>query len=285
MSGLTQSIDKRQARRAFEGAAAAYDEAAVLQREIAARMLERLDYIKLDPRLILDLGAGTGHAAGLLARRYPRARIIALDFALSMLQRARRRGPWLRRPRCVCADVEQLPFADGCVDLVFSNAALQWSTDLDHSFREILRVMRPGGLLMFSTFGPDTLKELREAWAQADAHRHVSEFVDLHDVGDALVQARWADPVMDVDRLVLTYDSAFDLMRELKVLGAHNVAADRSRGLTGKARLGAMISAYEALRTDGRLPATWEVVYGHAWAPEQRTEAGVTRVPVSSLRR
>ncbi len=285
MTGLTQSIDKRQARRAFEGAAAAYDEAAVLQREIAARMLERLDYIKLDPRLILDLGAGTGHAAERLARRYPRARVIALDFALPMLQRARKRGPWLRRPRCVCADVEQLPIADGAVDLVFSNAALQWCTNLDHSFGEILRVMRPGGLLMFSSFGPDTLKELREAWARVDARPHVSEFVDMHDLGDALVHARWADPVMDVDRFVLTYERVLDLMHDLKVLGAHNVAADRARGLTGKASLEAVIRAYEALRSDGRLPATWEVVYGHAWAPEQRTEAGVTTVPLSSLRR
>jgi malonyl-CoA O-methyltransferase len=285
MTGLKQSIDKRQARRAFEGAAAAYDEAAALQREIADRMLERLDYIRLEPRLILDLGAGTGHAAERLARRYPRARVIALDFALPMLQRARKRGRWLRRPRCVCADVEQLPIADGAVDLVFSNAALQWCTDLEHSFREILRVMRPGGLLMFSTFGPDTLKELRDAWARVDAGPHVGLFADMHDIGDALVHARWADPVMDVDRFVLTYETVRDLMRELKVLGAHNVAQDRSRGLTGKSRLEAMIRAYDTLRSDGRLPATWEVVYGHAWAPEQRTEAGVTTVPLSSLRR
>jgi malonyl-CoA O-methyltransferase len=285
MARLTQAIDKHQARRAFEAAAAGYDEVAALQREVAGRMLERLDYIRLEPRLILDLGAGTGEAAERLVHRYPRARVLALDFALPMLQRARRRGSWLRRPRCVCADAEQLPLADACVDLVFANLSLQWCTDLDHSFAEILRVMRPGGLLMFSTFGPDTLKELREAWARVDTRPHVGRFVDMHDLGDALVHGHWADPVMDVDRFVLTYESVRALMRELKLLGAHNVASDRSRGLTGKASLEAMILGYETLRRDGRLPATWEVVYGHAWAPQQRTEAGVTRVPVSSLRR
>ncbi|MGD2084022.1 MAG: malonyl-ACP O-methyltransferase BioC [Chromatiales bacterium] len=285
MSGPGQSIDKREARRAFERAATGYDEAAVLQREIGERLLERLDYVRLEPRRILDLGAGTGRAAGALARRYPKARVIAVDFALSMLRIARRQGPWRRRPRCICADVEHLPVADASFDLIFSNATMQWCTDLEHSFRELLRVTRSGGLLTFTTFGPDTLTELRQAWARADGREHVSSFADMHDVGDALVHVGWAEPVMDVDRFVLTYETVHTLMRDLKVLGAHNVSAGRHRGLTGKARMQAMIQAYEALRTDGRLPATWEVVYGHAWAPEQRTEAGVTTVPLSSLRR
>jgi malonyl-CoA O-methyltransferase len=286
MNGLKRPIDKQQARRAFEGAADSYDAAAVLQREMGERMLERLEYIRLNPRLVLDLGAGTGHATARLVRRYPKARVLALDFALSMLRKARKRGPWLRRPRCVCADAEHLPIADGAVDLVFSNAVLQWCTDLEHSFGEILRVLRPGGLFMFTTFGPDTLMELRAAWAQADGHSHVSDFPDMHHLGDALVQGRWADPVLDIDRFVLTYETVNDLMRDLKVLGAHNVSQHRSRGLTGKARLRAMSQAYEAQRREGCLPATWEVVYGQAWAPEQRTsDEGVTTVPLSSLRR
>jgi malonyl-CoA O-methyltransferase len=285
MSGLRQSIDKHHARRAFEGAAEGYDAAAVLQREIADRLLERLDYVRLEPGRVLDLGAGTGYAAAALARRYPRGRVIALDFALAMLRLARRRGPWLRRPRCVCADVEELPIADASIDLVFSNATLQWCTDLERTFRELARVTAPGGLLSFTTFGPDTLVELRQAWARADGREHVSSFPDMHDVGDALVRSGWAEPVMDVDRFVLNYETVHALMGDLKTLGAHNVNAGRHRALTGKSRMQAMIRAYEELRRDGRLPATWEVVYGHAWAPEQRTEAGVTTVPLSSLRR
>ncbi|MGD8932789.1 MAG: methyltransferase domain-containing protein, partial [Chromatiales bacterium] len=155
------TIDKQQARRAFERAASAYDEVAVLQRETAQRMLERLDYIRHEPAVILDVGAGTGEATLALSRRFKPARTIALDFALPMLQRARKRGSWLRRLRCVCGDAERLPLADRSVDLIFSNATLQWCNDLEGTFREFLRVLRPDGLLMFSTFGPDTLKELR----------------------------------------------------------------------------------------------------------------------------
>lgn len=260
-------IDKRQARLAFSRAASRYDEVAVLQREIGQRMIDRLALVKLVPKVILDLGAGTGVATRQLARRYRGAKVLALDFALPMLRRARQRGGWLRRPSCLCADLEQLPLADRCVDLIYSNAALQWSTDLPQAFSEFLRVLRPGGLLMFTTFGPDTLKELRIAWSEADGYSHVSQFPDMHDLGDALVRARFADPVMDADRMTLTYDRVTALMQDLKVLGAHHVGSDRSRGLTGKGRMRAMFDAYEKFRVDGRLPASYEVVYGHAWAP------------------
>ncbi len=281
---MTHSLDKHHARRNFSRAAEHYDEAAVLQREIGQRMLDRLSYVRLQPGQILDLGAGTGALAGELARRYPKARVAALDFAYPMLLKARTRGPWLRRPRCVCGDLEHLPFADDSADLIFSNAAVQWCTDIEAGFREFLRVLRPGGLLMFSTFGPDTLMELRHAWSEADGHTHVSGFMDMHDIGDALMQARFAEPVMDVDRLTVTYQEVDGLMRDLKVLGAHNVATDRHRGLTGKARMQAMREAYEPFRRDGLLPASYEVIFGHAWAPEQKQLAGETRVPLSALR-
>jgi len=275
-------LEKDQARRAFSRSAHSYDEVAVLQREMGQRMLDRLQYVKLQPELILDLGAGTGHFAGELAARYKNGRVIALDFAYPMLLLARRRGPWLRRPRCVCGDLEQLPFADQSADLLFSNAAIQWSRDLDRTFREFLRVLRPGGLLMFTTFGPDTLKELRAAWGAADGHSHVSGFADLHDLGDALLRAGFAAPVMDCDRLTLTYGDVRTLMRDLKRLGAHNVTAGRPRGLTGKGRLAAMTQAYEAYRRDGRLPASYEVIYGHAWAPVAAPRRPAPGVPVGA---
>jgi len=282
---ILPSIDKRRARLSFERSAATYDQVAVLQREIADRILERLDYIRLEPRLVLDLGAGTGYAAQGLLNRYPKSRVVALDFALAMLQRARRRGGWLRRPVPLCADAEQLPLADASVDLLFSNLTLQWCNDLGRVFQEFLRVLRPGGLLMFSTFGPDTLRELRAAWATVDGYSHVSPFPDMHDVGDALVGAGAADAVMDAERLTLTYPEADRLMQALKTLGAQNATTGRSRGCTGKGRLQAMRLAYEELRVDGSLPASYEVVYGHAWAPQQRKLADGVAIPLEAIRR
>ncbi len=279
------SIDKRHARRSFERAASRYDEAAELQREIADRMIERLDYVRLDPGRVLDLGSGTGYALDPLRRRFGKAGVIALDFAHSMLVEVRKRGRWLRRPRCICADAESLPLADGCIDLIFSNATLQWCNDPQATFREFARVLSPGGLLLFSTFGPDTLKELRAAWSQADGYSHVSRFPDMHDVGDDLMRAGFLDPVMDAERLTLTYSKAADLMRDLKLIGARNATAGRPRGLTGRRRHKTMEQAYETYREEGRLPATYEVVYGLAWAPVQRQVADGIAVPVSAIGR
>jgi len=286
MSASHAAIDKEQARRAFERAAPRYDEVAVLQREIGQRMIERLDYVRLEPRVVLDAGCGTAEVTAALAQRYPQAELVALDFAHGMVRHGRARSGWPRTPHSVCGDVEALPLASRGIDLVYSNAVLQWNTDLAATFAELLRVLRPGGLLMFSTFGPDTLGELRAAWAAVDGHSHVSPFPDMHDVGDLLVATRFAEPVMDCERLTVTYAEVDGLMRDLKSLGAHNVTAARARGLTGRRRLAAMRAAYERFRRDGRLPATYEVVYGHAWAPAQRQiEAGVTVVPVSAIGR
>ncbi len=280
-------IDKRQARQAFSRAAERYDEVAVLQRETGRRLLGRLDLMLIEPKVVLDIGSGTGVATADLAKRYRRAQIIALDFALPMLQETRKRGSWLRRPRCVCADQEHLPLADDSVDLIYSNASLQWSNDLGHCFSEFMRVLRPGGVLAFTTFGPDTLKELRMAWDEADGGSHVSRFIDMHQVGDALVNSGLVEPVLDVDRMVLTYGQVDGLMRDLKLLGAHNVNRDRSRGLTGKERMNMMRQSYEQFRCDGILPASYEVIYGHAWVPDQKqtSEDGVTRVPVDDIKR
>jgi malonyl-CoA O-methyltransferase len=281
------TIDKRQARRAFNRAAATYDAAAGLQNEIGNRLIERLDYIRLQPARILDLGAGTGAFSAALLRRYRRADVIALDIAENMLQRVRSRGGWLRRPRCVCADGESLPFADNSFELIFSNLMLQWCIDLDSALAELRRVLAPGGLLMFTTFGPDTLKELRASWEAVDGYTHVNAFIDMHDVGDALVKTRWAEPVMDAERITVTYRTLRSLMDDLKQIGAHNVTRGRPGGLTGRRRMQQMIDAYERLRSDGVLPACYEVVYGHAWSPlnkQQMTTPG-SEVPLTHLQR
>lgn len=279
-------INKQAARRAFSRAASSYDESAVLQREIAGRMLDRLDYIKLQPRTILDAGAGTGEATAALMKRYPKSRVIALDFALPMLHQARKRGRFMRRPVTVCADLEQLPLATDSVDLVYSNAALQWCTDLEGTLRDLRRVLRPGGLLMFSTFGPDTLSELRQAWSEVDGKPHVSPFLDMHDIGDMLMKSRFAEPVMDAEFITMTYHNVNQLMHDIKGIGATNAMEGRHRGLTGKQRMERFMQAYEQFRSEGRLPSTWEVVYGHAWAPEQVTdEEGVTRIAIDSIAR
>jgi malonyl-CoA O-methyltransferase len=277
-------IDKQQARAAFSRAAAHYDEVAILQREIGKRMIERLDYIRHQPTVVLDVGAGTGETTRALGKHYGKSRVIALDFALPMLHQVRKQGGWFKRPPCVCGDAEQLPLADHSVDMIFSNVALQWCNDLAGTMREFLRVLKPNGMLLFSTFGPDTLKELRTSWSAVDGHTHVSPFADMHDVGDSMLQAGLIEPVVDVDRISLSYPDVASLMRDLKTLGAHNVTAHRAKGLTGKGRMRAMIQAYEQFRVNGKLPASYEVVYGHAWAPvEASNAAGVCAVPLHQL--
>jgi len=280
------ALDKRLARRSFEQAAATYDAAAVLQNEVCRRMLARLDYIKVDPALILDAGSGTGNALTGLLARYPRARAVALDLALAMARRARARRPWWKglldgrgaRLAAVCGDIERLPLASGSAGLVWSNLALQWIVEPQRAFAEMHRVLAPGGLLLFSSFGPDTLKELRAAFQGVDRHTHVHRFIDMHDVGDLLVASGFADPVMDMEVVTLTYAGTRELMRDLKAIGARNMTRGRPAGLAGKERLAGMERNYEAFRRDGRLPATFEVVYGHAWKP--RLSPGVKPVKV-----
>lgn len=273
-------MDKRAIRAAFERAAPHYDEAASLQQEVARRLDERLEVMKINPALVLDAGCGTGFGLPLLRARYPEARLLGLDLALAMLQQTRARHgqtrgwrSWLSRltPHpspltLVCGDIERLPLARDSVDLVWSNLTLQWVGDLQATLREVHRVIRPGGLFAFSTFGPDTLKELRQAFAGIDGYAHVNRFIDMHDIGDMLVYAGFAHPVMEMEFITLTYADLRSLLRELKAIGADTVLEGRRPGLMGRQMWQRLSDNYERLRRDGRLPATFEVIYGHAWA-------------------
>jgi malonyl-CoA O-methyltransferase len=258
------AIDPRAARRRFERAASSYAGASRMEAEVGARMLGRLDYVKLAPRRILDAGSGPGREAKALTRRYPKAQLLALDFALPVL----RRRFWDKRI-LLCGDILQLPLSDGSIDLVWSNMALHWAADPAAALREFERVLAPQGLLMFSTLGPDTLKELRAAAGAARVHA----FADMHDVGDMLVAAGFAAPVMDMEMIEVEYTQNKDLLTDLRASGQTSARSDRARGLAGRgfaARLGAGLAPR----------ATFEVVYGHAWKREQvKTVRVFKRIP------
>jgi malonyl-CoA O-methyltransferase len=282
-------LDRAGVRASFDRASASYESAAGLQARVAAELLERLAVFAFEPRVVLDLGAGTGRVTRELKRRDRRALVSALDLAPGMLREARRHQQWWRRFERVCGDALRLPLADASVDVVFSSLMLQWCEPLDTALAECRRVLKPEGFFAFSTFGPDTLQELRGAWASADGYNHVNHFVDVHEVGDALVRAGLMEPVLDVDRVEVGYPDALSLMRDLKAIGAHNVTAGRPRALVGRARLKRMLDAYEALRRDDRLPATYEVIYGASWGAAGRRAAaaiaGEARIAPGSIRR
>ncbi len=283
-------LDKRRIARSFNAAAPAYEQHAVLQKTVSARLLERLDLITIKPQQILDAGAGVGSAARHLARRYRRANVLQVDLAQGMLQTSRKKT-WklFSRHHYLCADVEALPVKSASVDLVFSSLTYQWCENPDAVFAEAARVLRTNGLLLFATLGPDTLKELRASWQAADNGAHVGVFYDMHDIGDALVRTGLEGVVMDTETITLEYPDCKTLMQDIKVIGAHNASTHRSRGLTGRSKIQKMETAYESFRRDGRLPATYEIVYGHAWATSgMKTRAGttgVTYIPVEQLRR
>jgi malonyl-CoA O-methyltransferase len=276
------ALDPAWVRRSFDRAARSYDAAAVLHKQVRENLLDRLELTAIAPRVIVDAGAGTGHASRSLKRRYSKALILALDSSHGMLEVARRQNSWLRPFSRVCADAQRLPLADGSVDLIVSNLMLQWC-DPEVTFAEFRRVLTPHGLLTFTTFGPDTLQELRTAWAAADSDSHVHTFLDMHDLGDALVRSGFASPVLDVERFTLNYLDVGAVAADLKALGAHNASAVRTKGLTTPRRFAAMRKAYESFRHEGRLPATYEVVFAHAWVPAPSARRADTDGSVVSL--
>ena len=306
---MSTLFDSRQVRRAFSRASSSYADAAKLQHEIEARLLEALDYYAEGrapdaqaPAVVVDLGCGPGSGARAMQQRWPKARVLALDLALPMLQSQAETGGGLVRtlarllpgagaptPARICADARALPLAEHSIDVLFSNLCLQWVEDLPAVFAGFRRVLKPGGMLVASTFGPDTLFELRSAFAAADAAApHVSPFASIAQFGDALIGAGFRNPVLDRDALVTPYDDLTALMRELRAIGATNALRARRHTLTGKARFAAAAAAYEPLRRDGDLPATWEVITAIAWAPEHGVpirEGGedVARFPAGAI--
>jgi malonyl-CoA O-methyltransferase len=270
----TAQLDPRVVAASFGAASQRYDAAAWLQGAARNELLSRLDLLRVPPTAVLDLGAGTGLAARAMKRRFRSAKVTAADMAAPMLAVTRRRSRFWRPIRCVQADARNLPFEDASFDLVFCNLMLQWVTPPDAALEEMRRVLRPGGLLLASSFGPETLRELRTAWEAGDAGVHVNEFIDVHDLGSALARAGFAEPVLDVDRHRHHYPDVRALMRELKAIGAHNMDARRARGLTGRQAFARMESAYETLREATGLPATWQLVYAVAWAPEESRPTG-----------
>jgi malonyl-CoA O-methyltransferase len=275
-------LDMVQVRRAFERAAPTYARAAIVPLEVERRMAEKLDYLKIDPRRILDAGAGAGSGVARLRRRYPAAQVLALDLVPAMLRAARGARTLLERMRVVgrrgrahwvCADFSRLPLQASSMGMVWSSLALAWVADPFPALREFHRVLVPGGALMFSTYGPDTLKELKEAFATVDTAPHVHPFVDMHDIGDMLVAAGFSAPVMEMEKLEVTYADVGGLARDLKQSGQTCAASARRRGLTTPRAWSRMSVEYDKVRTGDRLPVTVEIVYGHAWRGESRTTA------------
>jgi len=252
-------------RNTFNSASSNYDDNAFLQNEIANRLAEKLKVISIKPQTIIDLGSGTGLLSNKTAEIFPNANLICVDFAQQSLLKNSQKLK-------VCANAYELPFASNSVDFIVSNLMMQWCPDLKALFNECFRVLKPEGLILFTTFGPDTLKELKRSWSAVDSSAHVNNFIDMHDIGDQMLQSGFQSPIMEMENITLTYEKVLDLMHDLKSIGAQNVS-NRSKTLTGKTKFKKMIEMYESYRSDGKLPATYEVIYGHAWKNEKRLGA------------
>lgn len=275
-------------RNSFNLCATHYEAFAKIQKEIGNRLFERLDYLKINPRYVLDLGCGTGFFSALLKKRYPNACIVGLDLAPNMLKEAKKKQGFWRKWTLIQGDMRILPFADSSFDLIFANQVLHWAEKLPPFLSELNRVMHQNGCLLFSTLGPDTFEEIKQAFAPLDTFAHTNPFLDMHDIGDALVQKSFLDPVVDMERIVLHYPSLQQLLHSLKAQGVKNIHANRNKGLTGKRGWEQFKKNYHRLSTTtGKYPLTYEVIYGNAWKGQQRNmgEATETRIPLSEIKR
>lgn len=268
--------------RSFNRAAETYDGADVLQREVADRLLDHLDFMLIKPKMILNCGARTGYLTQRLKKRYPDAEIVGLDFSEKLLGiHSGFRG------QNICSYYETLPFQKRTFDIIISNCALHWSNDLPKCFNEFQRVLKPESLLLFTMLGKDTLRELRQAFGE-HAAQHVHAFYDMHDVGDQLVQSGLQEPVMNMETITMEYESLKTLFKDLKATGTHNANQKRLKTLMGKHRWQSMLTAYEDFNHGGAYPASFEIIYGHAWQAAQATvnrqnDAGETLIPVDAI--
>lgn len=265
MNSQPGTIKFRDLQRRFDRAAASFDGVDFVHRKTADGLLGRLDPVLIDAKRILDIGGATGSASRHLCKRFKRSRVFVLDASYEMLRKAKKKQTWFSRVSTLQGNATALPLQAGCVDLVFANMVLPWINDVQSMFVEVARVLQKGGLFVFSTLGPDSLSELREAWAAVDNDQHVNLFADMHDFGDGLVHAGLRDPVLDTDFLNVSYMDTASLFRDLTLAGGRNSLYGRSRALTGKSRFRNMERALEQRFPDGLLELKLELVYGHAW--------------------
>lgn len=259
-------LDKKAIKKSFNRSALNYNDAAVLQYEILQRLSARLDYINLAPATILDIGCGTGKGIKRLNKYYSKAKIIGFDLAFNMLKQSKKEFGLFNKARLINADMENLPIKNECIDLIFSNLAIQWVNNLEHTLQEFKRIGRSNGLLMFTTFGPNTLWELGASWQQIDATPHVHRFIDMHDIGDLLVRSGFAEPVMDSETITMHYPTFKGVLLDLKNIGANNADKQRSKGLMTPSKFKQLEKQYKKIAfKEGQYQASFEVIYGHAW--------------------
>ncbi len=278
-------MNSRDVRRRADAAADSFDRVDFVHALTRKGLLERLRPVAIDASTVIDLGSATGAGCRPLAKRFRGAHVVAVDLSHAMLRKAKEKQGWFGRPSFVQADATALPFSDHSADVVFSNLLLPWVEDPPQLFAEIARVLRRGGLFAFSTLGPDSLVQLRQAWDAVDEGPHVNPFPDMHDIGDAVVRAGLRDPVLDVDRTAVSYESAGALFADLTAMGARNSQRQRRRSLVGRSQFQAMLRALEGGRQNGRLCFDLELVYGHCWGSGPVAGSGEVRIDPARIRR
>lgn len=274
---------KQEIQASFDKVAQSYRSVSLIQREVGKRLLERLSYLQCKPERILDLGCGSGELCFEIKRLFPKAKVLGCDISSQMLHQAREQTGWLKKPHWFTADMEALPLANASIDLVISNQAIHWSPSQDKLFSEVNRVLSEQGVFMFSTMGPDSFAEIRQAWQGIDEYQHVNHFVDMHDIGDALMRAQLLEPVVDMEMISLMYPDCKSICKDLKAQGVRNIHSSRQRGLTSRARWRAFENNYQRFTDQhGRLPLSYEIVYGHAFSGQAggRMLPGETEVSI-----
>jgi malonyl-CoA O-methyltransferase len=270
-------------RRRFDNAADDFDDADFVHRVTRDGLLSRIQPMAVDANVVIDLGSATGSAVRLLEKRFRGARVVAVDLSGRMLGKLQRKRSWFSKIAAVQGDARALPFADASVDVFFANMLLPWIDDPAAVFDEIARVLRPDGLFAFATLGPDSLLELRDAWRAVDEGVHVRRFADMHDIGDALVRAGLRDPVLDVDRLTVSYEDSDSLFRDITATGARNSLQQRARGLVGRRRFRAMADALFGTGTSAGAALSFELVYGHCWGGTPRSAADGVPIDAANI--